>query len=102
MDQQAITRSAERLREKLAEYAATKSSAAALQKTLTPLINEASQGCIQQPLDRRNIPGSRTFDETDARALPGLETAYSVFVTEVTGGEPEFQRLYRERHGIAR
>ena len=99
MDTQDIKVKAERLQSLLVQYSRQNETAKALLNVLTPLLQDAVAGRIQTPVEWNSIPGGRTFDETDARTLPGLEDAYAKFKFAITGGEPAFLTALRARRG---
>ena len=101
MNQQALQTNARRLESLLLAYAPVSDTAKGLLSSLSPYLNAALNGEIDKPLDSQQIPGRRTFDESNARNLPGLEDAYSKFKLEATGGEPLALKIFKQRHGIA-
>ena len=99
MDIQEINVKAERLQSSLVQYSPENETAKSLLSVLKPLLQDAIAGSIQTPVEWNSIPGDRTFDETDARTLPGLEEAYAKFKFAITGGEPAWVQSLRERRG---
>ena len=104
MDQQIIrggnlVQTAETLQSLLMEYAPQSTAVRGLQKALKPLLDDAVAGRIVTPMDWNAIPGARTFEETEARTLPGLESAYASFKFAITGGEPDWVNALRQRRG---
>ena len=93
-----LQESANRLKTLLSEYAPTNDSAMALERALTPVLQSALLGTLTAPVDTKEIPGRRIFEETTIRNLPGLEEAYSNFTMEASGGEPAALKLFRQRH----
>lgn len=83
----------------LQQYARTNDTAEALLNALTPLIDGVLTGQLHTDVSWRDIPGGRTFEETDARTLPGLESAYAKFAIAITGGESDALKAFRERRG---
>ena len=83
----------------LQKYAPENSNAASLLKVLSPLLQQAIAGQLTSALEWKQIPGDRTFDETDARTLPGLEKAFADFKFAATGGELAWVQALRERRG---
>lgn len=90
---------AQELQTELAKYAPEYSGVAALQQSLSPFITKALSGQIQPPLEWRDIPGDRTFEETELRTLSGLQNAYANFKFAATGGEPAWVQQLRDRRG---
>ena len=99
MDQADIKAKAAHLQSLLQKYAPANDAAQALRDALTPLLAQALAGQLQQPVDWNTVPGARTFEETEARTLPGLESAYASFKFAVTGGEPAWAAAFRARRG---
>ena len=83
----------------LQKYAPENSNAASLLKVLSPLLQQAIASELNSNLEWKDIPGGRTFEETDARTLPGLESAYAKFTIAITGGESDALKAFRERRG---
>lgn len=103
MNPQVSKASATKLETLLSTYAPVNAVAAALLRSLGPLMARAKSGKLTEPVDRRNIPAGRTLSETDASTLPGLEHVYAQFKQDLSGlGKPVGEKLFRERHGLAR
>ena len=99
MDQADIHAKAAQLQALLQKYAPTSEAAQALNDALAPLLAQALTGQLKSPVDWNTIPGARTFEETEARTLPGLQSAYANFKFAVTGGEPAWVAAFRARRG---
>ncbi len=99
MDQADIQAIAAQLQALLQKYVPISEAAQALEDALSPLLTQALTGQLPSPVDWNTIPGARTFEETDARTLAGLESAYANFKFAVTGGEPAWVAALRARRG---
>lgn len=103
MDKIALREASDRLDKLLRLYSPSNKNADLLYRQLSHFIFDASAGAIELPIDLRQIPGGRIFDETDLRDLPGLESAFAKFKRRLTGGEnedsKEVRRLFEARHG---
>lgn len=91
MDKIALKSTAEGLERELAALAGD-DEAAALHRAMAPLIAAAKSGRIDVPQQWRDIPGGRLFSEGDLRRHASLESAYSAFCVELTGGESDVLR----------
>ena len=76
MDQDRLKQTAAVLQAELQKYAAIDGGVAALEKALAGYITQALSGQLQQPVAWQEIPGDRTFAETDLLKYSDLETAY--------------------------
>lgn len=103
MDRIKLKESADRLDKLLLLYSPFNRNADLLYQNLSQFMTDAIEGVIESPIDFRQIPGGRLFDESDLRDLPGLSDAYTTFRFRLTGGEDEddkeVRRLFEARHG---
>lgn len=91
LDQREVRRYAEELARLLAVYALTNRNAASLQRSLSPLLEQARTGRLTAPVDP--LPSGRLFDETDLRALPALEAAFAAFGRAISGLTAEMEEI---------
>lgn len=90
--------SAERLEWILKQYPDSEDVQGLLQ-SLMRLLEDAKNGKVLAPMDRREIPGAWNF--SDGRYIPycdpNVDEAYSDFITEIEGGltEEDRQRIAR-------
>jgi hypothetical protein len=100
MDHDLLSRSAEKLNQLLLQYSEVDIEARELQGELSLIIRDVLSGKIVTPVEWRNIPGSYYFTEGSLRKYGDLETAYSDFKIEITGGEsPVLRKLRQKRAG---
>jgi hypothetical protein len=97
MNQELLRQRAATLKELLLRYAPTNEEAKELLKALYMHIQQALDGTIAAPLDWREIPGDRLFDEGTLHDLPGLESAYTNFKIEITGGPSDVLRKLQQQ-----
>lgn len=98
MDQELLTKSAEKLDQLLLRYSQVDIEAKEMLRELSQLIHDARFGKIAGPLDWRTIPGSYYFTEGHLRKYNDLEAAYAEFKIEISGGEsPVLRKLRQER-----
>jgi len=81
-----LKQSAIDLREKLAFYKDKEPSAFALYQQLEHLISAAERGMIKEKMQARDIPGYRTFVESNLEQYPDLSKAYNNFFIELNDG----------------
>ena len=86
MDQELIVKSAVNLDQVLRKYAAVDQEAKAMLIMLYPLIQDACSGKVVNPLEWRNVPGIRDFEDGNLRQYLDLDDAHAKFLIEVTGG----------------
>ncbi|NRR33135.1 hypothetical protein HSX11_23465 [Oxalobacteraceae bacterium] len=85
---------ARELKDILSHYATIDKEAINLLSALEPLIEKSIAGEILAPYEWRAVPGSYYFTEGTLRKFPELESAYSKFTIELTGGEtPVLKKL---------
>ena len=82
----------------LNKYSAIESEAVALHKALLDILGSAKDMKINKPMEWRDIPGSRFFDEGNLRKHSDLEKSFADFRIEITGGEPLALRRLKSRH----
>lgn len=92
MDQIRIQEAAIGLRDLLYKYAVVEKESDFLHSGLGKLISDALSKKIIEPLDTRDVPGGRMFDESDLRKHRDLEEAFVKFTIEITGGEDSLIR----------
>jgi hypothetical protein len=63
---------------------------------LTDLLNQAKGEKILKPLTWQEVPGEWYFSEGNLANFPELESAYSKFKIELTGGETPILKALRE------
>jgi hypothetical protein len=61
----------------------------------------AERGQIHTAVQWRDIPGNYLFTEEGLQQYPALESAFSRFCIELTGGETDSLRWLREQMGDA-
>ncbi|MDE1150391.1 MAG: hypothetical protein PW843_27910 [Azospirillaceae bacterium] len=87
MDQALIKQTSIALEDLLKIYAKNDPEAQSLFGALKPIIDDAKAGKIQSPMDWGDVPGGWFFMEGTLRKYRDLESAFSKFQIEVTGGE---------------
>jgi hypothetical protein len=96
MDQALLRRRASELEELLTRYAAVDPEAARLYGALQGLLAKAQGGLIVDSMNWSELPGGHSFQEGSLRKYPDLESSYSRFAIEVTGGETPALRALRK------
>lgn len=91
MDKAALKSTAENLQRELAALGSDP-EVEALRGAMAALVDAAKNGRIEAPLQWRDIPGGRLFSEGSLRRYSALESAYSAFCIELTGGESDVLR----------
>lgn len=94
MDKLVLKSAAEKFERELAKLAGD-SEVVSLRSAMLPLIDAAKAGRIEAALQWREIPGARLFSEGDLRRHRELESAYSAFCVELTGGESDALRALK-------
>lgn len=97
MDQTRLKHYAQKLDLLLMKYAADNKDATNLHVALAQLIKGAQSGAIARPMKWNTVPGDWFFTEGTLGAYADLESAYSKFKIEVTGGENEVLRELRRK-----
>lgn len=82
----ALKQSAIDLREKLDFYKDKEPAALALLQQLEHLISAAERGMIKEKMQARDIPGYRTFVESNLEQYSDLSKAYNNFFIELNDG----------------
>ena len=82
----ALKQSAIDLREQLDFYKDKDSAALALYQQLEHLISAAERGMIKEKMQARDIPGYRTFVESNLEQYSDLSKAYNNFFIELNDG----------------
>lgn len=96
MDQGLIHLRAQELEAMLHKYEAADREVAQLHSALKILLRSAQAGTILDPVEWGALPG-RYFSEGSLGKYPDLESSYSRFAIEVTGGEsPALLALRRQ------
>jgi hypothetical protein len=85
MDILALKKSAIELRKNLEIYKKKEPAAVALYNNLEHLISAAERGEITNPVEPRDVPGSKIMDESSLRKYQDLSEAYSIFYIELIG-----------------
>lgn len=97
MDQTLLRQRASELEQLLGRYASTDEEAASLYSALKNPLADAQSGKLLSPLRWSQLPGTLYFDEGSLRKYRDLESAYSEFAIEATGGEtPVLRELRRQ------
>lgn len=86
MNALALKQSAIDLREKLDFYKEKEPAALALYQQLENLISAAEHGMINEKMQARDIPGYRTFVESNLEQYSDLSKAYNNFFVELNDG----------------
>jgi hypothetical protein len=82
----ALKQSAIDFREKLEFYKDKEPAAMALYQQLEHLISAAENRLIREKIQARDIPGYRTFAESNLEQYPDLSRAYNNFFIELNEG----------------
>lgn len=97
MDQIRLKQYAEQLNLLLIKYSVHNKDAVNLHVALAQLIRSAQSKSIAGPMKWNTVPGDWFFTEGTLGAYSDLESAYSRFKIEVTGGESEVLRELRRK-----
>ena len=99
MDVMLIREAAITLNSALNAYAHQDIDAERLRSSLQPILEDAIEGRLQQPVDWKQVPGDWLFNETNLRKYKDLESAYARFKVQVTGGESAALHALKARMG---
>ncbi len=97
MNKESLKKIALELEQLLGHYSIIEPEASALYKALRDILEGAKSMEINQPMEWRDIPGSRFFDEGTLRKYPDLEKSFADFRIKITGEEPPALRRLRSR-----
>ena len=86
MNTLALKQSAIDLREKLDFYKDKEPAALVLLQQIEHLISAAERGMIKEKMQARDIPGYRTFVDSDLENYSDLSKAYNNFFIELNDG----------------
>ena len=98
MNKESLKKDAIKLEQLLSKYSAAEPEASALYNALLDILDSAKNMKIDKPMEWRDIPGSRFFDEGNLRKYPDLEKSFADLRIEITGGEPLALRRLKSRH----
>jgi hypothetical protein len=99
MDQAILRQRADELETILKKYAAADSDVVPLYSALKDLLDRARSGLFFKPIEWGELPGRAYFSEGSLRKYRDLESAYSEFAVEATGGETPTLRALRQQIG---